>query len=62
MSTVVSLKIDVSSHVLEAFEKLTVMVGEKIEDMQRQIDELKSGNIISKEIDRQLMPGGKLAK
>lgn len=36
------LQIDTTPMLLEAFEKMAKMVGEKVDDLQRQIDELKA--------------------
>lgn len=36
------LQIDTAPIMLEAFEKMAKMVGEKVDDLQRQIDELKA--------------------
>ena len=36
------LKIDTNQILLEAFEKMAEMVGAKVDDLQRQIDELKA--------------------
>lgn len=36
------LQIDTTPILLEAFEKMAEMVGQKVDDLQRQIDELKA--------------------